>query len=138
VSFEAGVPGRLLNTPLHHRRYCGLRLAAGQVMVWCEDEEPAISRRRSLGTEGPPGPSIAGFEWGYCGSGPARLALAILDDYLADGRRAMDLCQEFKRQVIANLPRHGWVLTARELDEAIRAIEAGARQYARMPEPRSA
>ena len=28
--------------------------------------------------------SITGFEWGYCGSGPTQLALALLADHLAN------------------------------------------------------
>jgi Family of unknown function (DUF6166) len=40
--------------------------------------------------------SPTGFEWGYPGSGPAQLALAILADFLGDDVRAVALHQEFK------------------------------------------
>ena len=45
-----------------------------------------------------------GFNWGYGGSGPAQLALAILLKYLPedDARRYY---QDFKWNVIAKLPR---------------------------------
>ena len=43
-----------------------------------------------------------GFNWGYTGSGPAQLALAILLENLSDSR-AIALYQEFKREVIATL-----------------------------------
>lgn len=44
-----------------------------------------------------------GFEWGYGGSGPAQLALALLADALADDRRAVRLHQQFNSTVIAKL-----------------------------------
>ena len=58
-----------------------------------------------------PGPSLrvwchspSGFNWGYEGSGPAQLALAIL--LLATDKETAVRChQEFKCQVIARLPQ---------------------------------
>jgi Family of unknown function (DUF6166) len=44
-----------------------------------------------------------GFEWGYCGSGPAQLALALLMDAGLDDETACQCHQEFKRRVVA-----GW------------------------------
>lgn len=54
--------------------------------------------------------SPTGFEWGYEGSGPAQLALAILADTLRwDGQQAIDLHQRYKREVVARLDRQaGW------------------------------
>ncbi len=67
--------------------------------------------------------SPTGFEWGYGGSGPAQLALAILADRLGDDRQALNLYQRFKWAVIAELPRKGgWTLTSRDIDKAIEAI----------------
>jgi hypothetical protein len=64
-----------------------------------------------------------GFEWGYCGSGPAQLALAILADHLGDDEQAFNLYQRFKWAVIAELPRkRSWTLTSRDIDQAIQAI----------------
>ena len=64
-----------------------------------------------------------GFEWGYCGSGPAQLALAILADHLADDRQALDMYQRFKWAVITELPRRrSWTLTSQDIDRAIEAI----------------
>ena len=63
--------------------------------------------------------SPTGFEWGYVGSGPAQLSLALLADALGDDERAVSLHQPFKREVVARLPaRENWTLT----DEEIRAI----------------
>lgn len=43
-----------------------------------------------------------GFEWGYGGSGPAQLALALLLDVTGDSEQAEDQYQDFKRQFVAN------------------------------------
>jgi hypothetical protein len=43
-----------------------------------------------------------GFEWGYGGSGPAQLALAIALE-LVDENRAREMYQSFKQQFIARL-----------------------------------
>jgi len=47
--------------------------------------------------------SPTGFNWGYGGSGPAQLALAILLE-VCDKSIAVDLYQHFKWEVIAKLP----------------------------------
>ncbi len=45
--------------------------------------------------------SPTGFEWGYCGSGPAQLALAILLDVTGDALVAQAFYQDFKQEVVA-------------------------------------
>jgi hypothetical protein len=58
-----------------------------------------------------------GFAWGYGGSGPAQLALAILLDYTGDRERSLALYQDFKWQYVAHWPQQGdWTLTAEEID----------------------
>ncbi len=47
-----------------------------------------------------------GFQWGYCGSGPAQLALAILLDLTRDPDLSVRLHQEFKRNLIATSGDH--------------------------------
>jgi len=59
--------------------------------------------------------SPAGFEWDYRGSGPAKLAIAILADAYED-EFAGEYYQQFKREVIAELPDDGWTLTRSDLD----------------------
>ena len=44
-----------------------------------------------------------GFNWGFAGSGPAQLALAICAHALGDDARALAIYQEFKRVHVANL-----------------------------------
>ena len=68
--------------------------------------------------------SPTGFEWGYCGSGPAQLALAILADHLADDRQALDIYQRFKWAVVAGLPKKGWTLNSREIDQSLNRIRS--------------
>lgn len=59
--------------------------------------------------------SPTGFEWGYTGKGPAQLALALLSDCLQENQQAIDLCQSFKRLVVARLSYEAWTLTNDEI-----------------------
>lgn len=45
-----------------------------------------------------------GFMWGYSGSGPSQLALALLLDVTGDPDLAMRYHQEFKEEKIATIP----------------------------------
>ena len=45
-----------------------------------------------------------GFNWGYSGSGPAQLALAILLEVTNDADTAIAHYHDFERQVIATIP----------------------------------
>ena len=66
--------------------------------------------------------SPTGFEWGYGGSVPAQLALAILANHFGDDRQALAIYQSFKRVVVAGLPEPGWTLTSRDVDQALHQI----------------
>lgn len=59
--------------------------------------------------------SPTGFDWGYAGSGPAQLALAILAYDLND-ELAFAHYEEFKFEVIAKL-KHEWLLTSFDIRE---------------------
>ena len=59
--------------------------------------------------------SPSGFEWGYGGSGPAQLAIAILAHAYVD-EFAASVYQKFKREVVSDLPENGWILTKSKLD----------------------
>jgi hypothetical protein len=68
--------------------------------------------------------SPTGFEWGYAGSGPAQLALAILADALGDDERAARLHQRFKFKVIAPLTRdERWWLKRADVLAVVDEIE---------------
>jgi hypothetical protein len=67
--------------------------------------------------------SPTGFEWGYDGSGPAQLALAILADHFGNAGQALALYQDFKRDVIAGLPHEQWTLTGADIDRALESMQ---------------
>lgn len=66
------------------------------------------------------------FEWGYNGSGPAQLALAILLDYPGDEELALQCYQRFCRLVISDLEGDDagqWHLGAETIEETVTAIQ---------------
>lgn len=63
--------------------------------------------------------SKTGFEWGFEGSAPAQLALALLADHLGDGAAAMRLHLAFMRKVVAELD-NAWRLTSADIEAALR------------------
>jgi hypothetical protein len=95
-------------------RYEGKRTKAGTVVT--VNGEP-LDLRLDLHNHSP-----TGFDWGYCGSGPAQLALAILADHLANDERALVIVQRFKWVVIAELPRNDWILTGVDIHQALMGI----------------
>jgi hypothetical protein len=54
--------------------------------------------------------SPEGFEWGYEGSGPAQLALAILLHATEDQEVSILCYQKFKRLVVCRLNKYSWCL----------------------------
>jgi hypothetical protein len=66
--------------------------------------------------------SPSGFEWGYCGSGPAQLALGLLADHIGDDIEAFNLYQRFKWLVVVQLPVRNWKLTSQDIDDALQTI----------------
>lgn len=67
--------------------------------------------------------SPTGFEWGYAGSGPAQLALAICADALGDDRRAERWHQHVKSALVATIDADEWTISAREVCELVRDYE---------------
>jgi hypothetical protein len=98
--------------------YRGIRNSECTVTV---DGAP-LDLRLDLRSHSPTGP-----EWGYGGSGPAQLALALLADHfrdLLDGdERALGLYQAFKWRVVGRLPRDEWTLTSADIEQAIMDVE---------------
>lgn len=85
--------------------YIGQRNVDGTIMVTC-DGEP-LPPRNDLVNHSPDG-----FNWGYGGSGPAQLALAILANEYGD-EKALSAYQAFKWAVIAQLPSAArWTFTS--------------------------
>lgn len=63
-----------------------------------------------------------GFEWGYAGSGPAQLALALLADHCQNDERALNLYQRFKWAVVAELPHREWILISEDIEAVLRSL----------------
>jgi hypothetical protein len=94
------------------KTYSGIRGRTGlcHISVW-GGKSRKLPARRDLFNHSPDG-----FEWGYEGSGPAQLALALLADALEDDELAIALHQQFKRARIARLDRDArWQMTEQDI-----------------------
>ena len=98
--------------------YVGYR-RQGRVIVEKRPDQEQLTPDRSLELVNH---SPSGFEWGYSGSGPAQLALALLLDYTDDEDVALAEYMDFKTEVVSQLECTGpdgcWRLTGREIDAA--------------------
>lgn len=56
-----------------------------------------------------------GFEWGYPGSGPSQLALALVFDATGDRDLTFAVYQDYKREVVCCWPKGGWKTTAADV-----------------------
>ncbi len=63
--------------------------------------------------------SAAAFEWGYDGTGPKQLALAILADALGDNSKALSQYKLFAETVIAELKDDEWTLNEPHVRSAL-------------------
>ena len=105
------------------RIYVGRRKACGNVEVYVGDGHGKIEKLL-------PGPSQAlwnhspgGFEWGYEGSGPSRLSLALLFDVTGDRELSVTYHQEFKRHFVAGWRKDYWAVTADSIRDWLRIRE---------------
>ena len=64
-----------------------------------------------------------GFEWGYDGSGPSQLALAILAYELQDDSKVTSLYEEFKRKTVANYQAETWTLDSIRISALLQVIK---------------
>ena len=108
---------------LPEKIYHGERRTDGTCDVWCEevgfeavgDVALSNSSRRPLpDCSHVRNHSPSGFEWGYGGSGPAQLALALLVDALGDPELAQTYYHEFKFEVIVKW-NSSWTISAEEI-----------------------
>ena len=93
----------------------------GTTVVWRINESRERSQlpaRLDLRNHSP-----TGFEWGYGGSGPEQLALAILADASRDALRAVRLYQFFKWRVVSKFPRDEFIFSRNQVIEAVQHIE---------------
>ncbi len=108
----------LIRPPLE-KSYVGRRNKAGK----CEVKIVQGETTRNLPLARNVRHHSQGFEWGYAGSGPAQLALAILVDCLGDPQRATILYQKFKFKVIGGLPNQGWELPESIVKKTVEILE---------------
>jgi hypothetical protein len=103
------------------KRYIGERTPAGCRVQVIDPQAPdgsyPLNLRLDLHNHSPTGP-----EWGYAGSGPAQLALALLADALGDDDKAQDCYQQFKFKVVGRLPHDRWELTEDDIRQAVARI----------------
>ena len=78
--------------------------------VTCTINNRPVSPRNDLRNHSPDG-----FEFGYGGSGPAQLALAILADALGDDERALNLYQQFKWDIVSRQKVNHWELSKEDV-----------------------
>jgi hypothetical protein len=111
-------PGKTYTGYREHAPHDGTH--AVTVKVHVAGKEPRIlDPRLDLRNHSP-----TGFEWGYAGSGPAQLSLALAADVLGDDDRARDIYQSLKFKLVGRLPKDGWTLTETALRDAIEQLEA--------------
>jgi hypothetical protein len=103
-------------------KYIGERLPSGCVVraVDAKGNSHRLATRIDLINHSPDG-----FEWGYGGSGPAQLALALLVDATGNAERAMRLHQDFKRCFIQDIDSDRWEIEAAEVRRYV-ANEGGS------------
>jgi hypothetical protein len=100
------------------KTYHGMRTDAGCTVVVEEDGEfTGLDYRQDLHDYS------SDIDWGYGGSGPTQLALALAADVLGDDDKAQAVYQRLKARLICGLRHEGWVLTERRIRSAIEAIE---------------
>lgn len=112
------------NAPPHREfggGFIGQRIDADTVIVHGPDGEP-LPLRLDLANHSP-----SGFEWGYEGSGPAQLALAILAEHLRDDALALRLYQRFKSETTARFRDDVWSLTPERIDAIVLNISGELR-----------
>lgn len=97
---------------------------AGGREVWVDKLRLSLAASTKIRNHSPDG-----YNWGFGGSGPAQLAIALCLDFLeGDADRAQAVYQDFKFAIVAKLhQRSDWQLTGKQIREAIEAIEAGRR-----------
>lgn len=104
---------------MKQNEYEGMRIINGQTLVRVNGYP--LNPRYDLRQHSP-----TGLEWGYGGSGPAQLALAILaHEY--DDEFAQRYYQDFKWAVVSRLPRRAWNLTSEEIALALAELGISTR-----------
>jgi len=100
----------------HTAIYHGWRDGNGTAHVTADDKP--LNARFDLDNHSP-----NGFEWGYAGSGPAQLALAMVADATGNDGLALRVHQHFKRKLIQHLDQESdWVISAEQVREIAKQL----------------
>jgi hypothetical protein len=111
-----GLPPKAISfeNSIMQKEYRGQRTPQGTLVM--VDGRP-LNPRLDLYNHSPDG-----FEWGYSGSGPAQLALAILADHFGHDQLALANYQAFKFAVRAGIEADQWTLTSADVSGALQKI----------------
>jgi len=111
------------------KTYRGMRHADGSCTVIIEESVPKSSSAKPSKISRPlplhlelRNHSPTGFAWGYGGSGPAQLALALLMDATDEPTLALRHYQDFKFNFVAHC-EHSWQITQAEICAFVTAHE---------------
>jgi Family of unknown function (DUF6166) len=97
--------------------YRGFRRDGGRAVVTVDGVE--LDPRLDLWAHSPDG-----FDWGFGGSGPAQLALALLAAELSDDVRAIQVHQAYKWRVVVRWERsEPWSLTSDRIRATVAKLE---------------
>ena len=112
----------------YFRRYCATTGFRTSPIVFVEIVERATGKVSSYRKLSPRydlrNHSPDGFAWGYGGSGPSQLALALAADVLRDDERALSIYQPLKWSIVSRLAQDDpWVLTSDAILSAIEELE---------------
>ena len=123
-----GLPSRSQFAP-NAKAYHGTRHCDGSCSVWVEAITDSNSAHNIKGARTPlplhlelRNHSPTGFAWGYGGSGPAQLALALLMDATQDQTLALRHYQDFKFHYVAGWG-NSWSITSEEIKAFLVARE---------------
>lgn len=70
-----------------------------------------------------PGNPAGGFEWGYDGAGPMRLAYAILADHFGDEAQALAHHRAFLATFVARIAEDDWTLSEDRIGDVLATVD---------------
>jgi hypothetical protein len=116
---EAGVT--VSRDPGTGKRYVGERTPDGVkvVVVQKDGTSHMLDPRFDLRNHSPDG-----FNFGYAGSGPAQLSLALLADALGNDEQAQQVYQDYKFRVIGRVQGDRFELSQEDIQQTVAKLEA--------------
>lgn len=107
------------------REFTGERDAKGRCRVYIHNPDVPGARLTRLRHRPYHGQDIAGgFDWGYGGAGPMRLARALVAEVTGVEDPPTSVCQRFKARVVQQLVGTTWTLNEQAVREQVEAIMA--------------